>query len=366
MNHPYPIDLRVPGNKGYSGKIDPEEHVNAYYGNMLMMGVSDAVICRAFYSTLEGRAIEWFKTLEAKSIDIFAELARRFIQRFATSKAVRRHFTYIEIAKEEEGETLAEFLVKWKSAVGEVEPMDDRTAINVLHSSLRAGPLYQDFILRPPLSYEEALRRVAAHANAAKRRQEAGLSRNDRRNNDRPPKPKDGPSREKAPTFSQLTRLVAEVLDYAQSCNLIRLPEPGRDGEDKSKYCAYHRNRGHNTEDCSSLKRVVEELLRSGELSQFVQKEKSKRSWKKMFRRSGKDRKNRNNQDDKDEREEPPPSSSAKQTIHVFFGGLEGGDDPEECRQWSRELHVGLVEFEPRAKRPRADPIAFTEDDLPS
>lgn len=57
------------------------------------------------------------------------------------------------------------------------------------------------------------------------------------------------------------------MLDYAQSYNLVRLPEPGRDGEDMSKYCAYHRNRGHNTEDCSSLKRVVEELLKSGELS---------------------------------------------------------------------------------------------------
>nr|GMD54351.1 uncharacterized protein LOC109171571 [Ipomoea batatas] len=49
--------------------------------------------------------------------------------------------------------------------------------------------------------------------------------------------------------------MVAEVLDYAKSCNLIRLPEPGRDGDDKSKYCAYHRNRGHDTEDCNILNR---------------------------------------------------------------------------------------------------------------
>lgn len=74
---------------------------------------------------------------------------------------------------------------------------------------------------------------------------------------------------------------MAEVLDYAQSCNLIRLSKPGRDRDDKSKYCAYHRNRGHDTDDCSSLKRVIDELLKSGELSQFVQKEKSRRSWRK-------------------------------------------------------------------------------------
>lgn len=95
-----------------------------------MMGVSDAVICRAFYSTLKGRAGEWFKTLESKSIDNFFELVRRFIQCFVTSKAVRRHFTYLEIANQKERETLMDFLIKWKNTVREVEPMDDRTAIN--------------------------------------------------------------------------------------------------------------------------------------------------------------------------------------------------------------------------------------------
>lgn len=65
------------------------------------------------------------------------------------------------------------------------------------------------------------------------------------------------------------------------------------------------------------------------------------------------------------EREEPPPTSGAKQVIHVIFEGPEGGDGPEERRQRSRELHVDLVDSEQRAKRPRVDPIAFTEDDLP-
>lgn len=69
------------------------------------------------------------------------------MHRFATSKAVQRHFTYLEIAKQDEGESLADFSIKWENAVDEVEPMDDRTPINVLHSSLRVGALYQDFIL---------------------------------------------------------------------------------------------------------------------------------------------------------------------------------------------------------------------------
>ncbi|XP_019188797.1 PREDICTED: uncharacterized protein LOC109183037 [Ipomoea nil] len=178
---PYPLDLRIPRNKEYDGRTDPEVHVNTYYGNMLMMGVSDAVMCRAFYSTLTGRAAEWFRTLQSGSISDFASLAMKFNRKFVTSKVIRKSYMYLEKAKQLEGESLTEFLVKWKAAVGEVEPMDDLTAIHMLHISLRAGYLYQDFILHPPVTYEEALRRVtdyanAGEANAVKRSQEVGTS----------------------------------------------------------------------------------------------------------------------------------------------------------------------------------------------
>ncbi|XP_019181962.1 PREDICTED: uncharacterized protein LOC109177109 [Ipomoea nil] len=163
MAQPYPLNLHILGNKEYDGRTDPEVHVNTYYGNMLMMGVSDAVMCRAFYSTLTGRAAEC--------------LAMKFNRKFVTSKVIQKPYMYLEKAKQLEGESLTEFLVKWKAAVGEVEPIDDLTAIHMLHISLRAGYLYQDFILHPPATYEEALRRVtdyanAGEANAVKRSQE--------------------------------------------------------------------------------------------------------------------------------------------------------------------------------------------------
>ncbi|XP_019150321.1 PREDICTED: uncharacterized protein LOC109147137 [Ipomoea nil] len=181
MAQPYLHDLRIPGSKDYDGKMDPKVHVNSYYGNMLMMGVTDAVMCRAFYSTLTGRVAKWFKSLEPGSITCFANIETKFVRKFVTSKTIRKHFMYLENAKQLEGKSLSNFLLKWKSAIGEVEPMDDLTAIHMVHSSLQAGHLYQDFILHPPLTYEEAIRRVADYANAgeanaAKRSQEVGPS----------------------------------------------------------------------------------------------------------------------------------------------------------------------------------------------
>ncbi|XP_019150216.1 PREDICTED: uncharacterized protein LOC109147032 [Ipomoea nil] len=228
----YPLDLQVPENKGYDGRTDPEVHVNDYYGNMMMMGVSDALMCRAFYSTLSGRATEWFQTLQPGSIADFPTLAMKFVRKFITSKIVRKPYMYLEKAKQLEGESLSDFLVKWKTVVGEVEPMDDATATHMLHISLRTGYLYQDFILHPPTTYEEALRRVtdyanAGEANAVKRSQEVGTSSRkpagqpEHRSGEDHPRPRTRPGE-----FTALNRSAAEAMQYAVRPVLQSHPTP--------------------------------------------------------------------------------------------------------------------------------------------
>ncbi|XP_019160760.1 PREDICTED: uncharacterized protein LOC109157315 [Ipomoea nil] len=340
MAQPYPLDLRIPGNKEYDGQTDPEVHISTYYGNMFMMGVTDAVI-----------------------------LATKFTRKFVTYKVVRKPYMYLEKAKQLEGESLINFLVKWKAAVGEVEPMDDLTAIHMLHISLRAGYLYPDFILHPPTTYEEALRRVtdyanAGEANAVKRSQEVGSSRkasgrSDNRSGEDHPRPRARPG-----DFTALNRSAAEAMQYAQSCNLIRLPHPGPDGQDKSKHCAYHRCAGHDTEECTHLKQLLEDLLQLGKLDKCVGKreESKKPSERKDHRRSH--RPNRSNQDRRDQdRWDPDPPSSGQQaskpTIHVIFGGL------EDASQARNPCPVVIVDSRETSKRQKMEPITFSLEDQP-
>ena len=40
----------------------------------------------------------------------------------------------------------------------------------------------------------------------------------------------------------------------------------------KNKYCRFHKDHGHNTEDCRDLKKQVEELIRKGKLQKYVKK----------------------------------------------------------------------------------------------
>ncbi|XP_031108648.1 uncharacterized protein LOC116013134 [Ipomoea triloba] len=155
-----------------------------------------------------------------------------------------------------------------------------------------------------------------------------GLRKDQRRPNDPSQKDRDG-----NPVCTPLSKLVAKVLQYAQACHMIQLLAPSEDGPNKDMYCAYHRNRGHDTEECHVLKGLINDLLQTGELAQFIEKKKKgRRGWKKFFKKSDKDKKEKDPEQDR----EPPPSGS------------------------------NLVEEANPEKRPKLEPITFTDQDLPT
>lgn len=36
------------------------------------------------------------------------------------------------------------------------------------------------------------------------------------------------------------------------------------------KYCDYHRDKGHNTDECFHLKKLIDKMIKADELNQFV------------------------------------------------------------------------------------------------
>lgn len=102
----------------------------------------------------------------------------------------------------------------------EVESIDDRTAINTFHNSLRPGKLYESFFTDLPSTYQETMIRALNHARAEEvyraRREEAGMNiRRDKRPDTRHDDRGKGRSFDRqVPNFAKLNRPVSKVVKY--------------------------------------------------------------------------------------------------------------------------------------------------------
>ncbi|KAK3034090.1 hypothetical protein RJ639_034070 [Escallonia herrerae] len=84
-----PPNFRMPQCDLYDGTGDPGEHVYQFQTNMLLLQVSDAVMCRAFPTTLRKAAHAWFKSIQPRSIHSFSQLSDLFQKHFAVANSSR-------------------------------------------------------------------------------------------------------------------------------------------------------------------------------------------------------------------------------------------------------------------------------------
>ncbi|GAV73474.1 hypothetical protein CFOL_v3_16959 [Cephalotus follicularis] len=77
-----------------------------------------------------------------------------------------------------------------------------------------------------------------------------------------------------APLLDTHTRILAVEKDKVpfQWPEKLRFPTEKRDVE---KYCRYHRDHGHDTEECRQLKNQIEDLIQKGHLRKYVDREAS-------------------------------------------------------------------------------------------
>lgn len=69
----------------YNGRTKSQEHICRYKSVMRMVSSDEAILCKAFPSTLTEKALTWFTSLKANSIDSWYTLETKFLDKFNTT-----------------------------------------------------------------------------------------------------------------------------------------------------------------------------------------------------------------------------------------------------------------------------------------
>ncbi|RRT32020.1 hypothetical protein B296_00048605 [Ensete ventricosum] len=184
--------LREQVRRPYDGNSDPMEHIATFRAQMTLYDTSEALMCRAFPTTLRGSARTWYAHLKPASIPSFDVLAREFELNFLAS-ARPTTASLLEMAQGSD-EPLSQFVGRFTSQVQGIPDLHPSLAIQAFLTGLGPSRFFWLLIERPPMTLPEMLKRahqyMAAETLIAGKRDETKRSRGEQSRGHLTPPPK--------------------------------------------------------------------------------------------------------------------------------------------------------------------------------
>ncbi|XP_023895558.1 uncharacterized protein LOC112007447 [Quercus suber] len=289
---PLPPKFCLPQLEFYDGTNDPLDHIGAFKTILNLQQTPDEVICRSFPATLRGATKVWFCKLQASSIENFEQLSDSFFRHFIGGQRHKRPTSYLLTVRQQEGESLMDYVKWFNKAVLEIDEANDQ----VIMTTFQAGLNNPDFIFSlgktPPTSMTDLLFKAQKYMNeedafTAKglmgKRKKDGTSESHGKKRDC----KDSYSNTKASkssldaprkrtNFTPLVMPADKILMQIKDEPGLKWPKPLSTSSrkyDLKKYCRFHKDHGHYTDECRDLKEQIEELIQRGKLQKFVKRD---------------------------------------------------------------------------------------------
>ncbi|XP_030964507.1 uncharacterized protein LOC115985744 [Quercus lobata] len=267
---PVPSKFRLPQLEPFDGLRDPQDHLNTFKTTLGLQQPPDEIMCRSFPTTLKGATREWFTKLPTLSVDNFEQLSNAFLHHFIRGQRPKRPVDYLLTIRHGEKETLRSYVKCFTRETLEVDEADDKVQLTTFKVGLRSRDLVASLAKNPPKTMAKMLLKVQKYMNAedtlaaikdAEKPGDKAKKKDNRRGQKRErPDHRNNDGNRRKDDKSPWTIKDEHYLKW--SGPLHSSPNV----RDKNKYCRFHKNHGHNTEDFRDLKEQIEELIRKGKL----------------------------------------------------------------------------------------------------
>ncbi|GAU10324.1 hypothetical protein TSUD_417530, partial [Trifolium subterraneum] len=247
MDLELPRVLQKPPQLGkYDGLTDPDIHIQNIDAILNYQAVKGGIKCRIFPTTL----VEGAMTCH-----------------FTASKKHPKTEANLEVVRQGSNETLRSYIERFNKEAVQVDVTDDMKKY-LMRKNLRDGTKFKEMVaIEKPATWDEILYKVKAYMQFEEETMVDAMSQ-----------------------FTNYTPLLVPREIVLAECAAsdfknvgIRFPKstPFKPGQDRSRYCAYHKSYGHLTEDCIQLKDAIEILIRHGKLKDYVKRKENPRQEKK-------------------------------------------------------------------------------------
>ncbi|GJT23751.1 reverse transcriptase domain-containing protein [Tanacetum coccineum] len=310
-NHRMPTNLRI-----YDGSTDPDDHITRFVGATNQGEWEMLVWCRMFQQTLDGPTRGWFDRLPNGCIDNWTYLREAFVERFALRRKCCKDPTEVSKIIRKANETLPDFKKRWTEEMSYIPDVPTVMQISSFMSNSKCPELARRFSDQVPKTVTKMMKRVDDFVKSDEVFKNTELPKGEfpersiatQHRGSRPPRHsyRNGPSRmdahpkrdhyqsyvpPRAPDrrydnrrhdhrrlevnhlrLDSLTKLPSEILATELQLQLPPCPPtvapPKKENLDR--YCEYHGEKGHYTNDCFHLKKQLEVALESGKLNHLI------------------------------------------------------------------------------------------------
>ncbi|KAL0454894.1 UNVERIFIED_CONTAM: hypothetical protein Slati_0828600 [Sesamum latifolium] len=259
------------------------EHLSRFENVALLHRYTNGIKCRVFVTTFIRAAHQWFNELPVGAIGSFQEFRSLFLHQFASSRKLRKTELSLFAVRQKDNEPLKEYLQRFNAAVLEVPSAAQEVKASAFSQGLLDGDFFKSLAKKPVSKFDAHLARAAKYINMEDSQAAKKECRREKQKEVKEEAPSKKPridTRDKKPPFQRvnvvytpLTVPITQAFIAVEEKGLLTCLRSWRDTPQRPKsdrFCRFHNDYGHITEECRHLENKIERLIENGYLQEYV------------------------------------------------------------------------------------------------